>query len=127
MAWAGLELSAADALRHPAFQLRFMIVKSGSVSHRGIRFGSVTGVIETSPVHPTRQVSCRLRRTPGLRMSNDDQAYHREREQHCRAMAKMASDPDVRRRHEELALLHADRAARDDDSLAATSGELSAI
>lgn len=44
-------------------------------------------------------------------MSHNDHAYHREREQHCRAMAELASDPDVRRRHEELASLHAGRAA----------------
>jgi hypothetical protein len=29
-------------------------------------------------------------------------------------MAELASDPDVRRRHEELATLHADQAARYD-------------
>lgn len=45
-------------------------------------------------------------------MSNSDHVYHREREQHCRAMAALARDPDVRRRHEELASLHADRAVR---------------
>ena len=44
-------------------------------------------------------------------MRNEDHNYHREREQHCRAMAELASDPDVRRRHEELASLHANRAA----------------
>jgi hypothetical protein len=44
-------------------------------------------------------------------MSNDDHSYHRERERHCRAMAELASDPAVRRRHEELASLHAGRAA----------------
>jgi hypothetical protein len=44
-------------------------------------------------------------------MSNDNHIYHREREQHCRAMAESATDPDVRRRHEELASLHAGRAA----------------
>jgi hypothetical protein len=44
-------------------------------------------------------------------MSNEIHLYHREREQHCRAMAELASDPDVRRRHEELASLHAGRAA----------------
>jgi hypothetical protein len=44
-------------------------------------------------------------------VSNENQNYHREREQHCRAMAELASDPDVRRRHEELASLHAGRAA----------------
>jgi hypothetical protein len=43
-------------------------------------------------------------------MSYNDQAYHRERERHCRSMAALAADPDVRRRHEELADLHADRA-----------------
>jgi hypothetical protein len=44
-------------------------------------------------------------------MSYDHHNYHREREQHCREMAELANDPDVRRRHEELASLHADRAA----------------
>jgi hypothetical protein len=43
-------------------------------------------------------------------MSIEDHIYHREREQHCRSMAQLASDPDVRRRHEELARLHAGRA-----------------
>jgi hypothetical protein len=37
--------------------------------------------------------------------------YHRIRERHCREMAELALDPDVRRRHEELANLHASRAA----------------
>ena len=44
-------------------------------------------------------------------MSYESHIYHREREQHCRAMAELASDPEVRRRHEELASLHAGRAA----------------
>jgi hypothetical protein len=44
-------------------------------------------------------------------MSLQHQTYHREREQHCREMAELASDPEVRRRHEELASLHAGRAA----------------
>jgi hypothetical protein len=44
-------------------------------------------------------------------MSNEHRNYHRDREQHCRAMAEMARDPEVRRRHEELASLHANRAA----------------
>jgi hypothetical protein len=44
-------------------------------------------------------------------MSNKDRSYHREREQHCRSMAELAADPEVRRRHEELASLHASRAA----------------
>ena len=43
-------------------------------------------------------------------MSHEHHIYHREREQHCREMAQLASDPDVRRRHEELASLHAHRA-----------------
>ena len=45
-------------------------------------------------------------------MSYEDMAYHRQREQHCREMAESALDPDVRRRHEELADLHAGRLAR---------------
>jgi len=45
-------------------------------------------------------------------MSHDDHRYHRNREQHCRSMAELASDPQVRRRHEELAELHAGQAAR---------------
>lgn len=45
-------------------------------------------------------------------MSYDDMAYHREREQQCRELAETASDPDVRRRHEELADLHASRIAQ---------------
>ena len=44
-------------------------------------------------------------------MSHDSHIYHLDREQHCRQMAELASDPDVRRRHEELASLHAGRAA----------------
>lgn len=44
-------------------------------------------------------------------MSYDDHLYHREREQHCRSLAEVADDPDVRRRHEQLAELHAGRAA----------------
>lgn len=44
-------------------------------------------------------------------MSYDDHTYHRDREQHCREMAELASDPEVRRRHEQLASLHAGRAA----------------
>lgn len=43
-------------------------------------------------------------------MSNEHHIYHLERAQHCREMAEHASDPDVRRRHEELASLHAGRA-----------------
>ena len=45
-------------------------------------------------------------------MRDDDLNYHREREQQCRALAEAASDPDVRRRHQELAELHASQAAQ---------------
>jgi hypothetical protein len=44
-------------------------------------------------------------------MSYEHQTYHLEREQHCREMAELAQDPAVRRRHQELASLHARRAA----------------
>jgi hypothetical protein len=47
-------------------------------------------------------------------MSYEHKIYHREREQQCRSLAERASDPDVRRRHEELAKLHASRAAEYD-------------
>ena len=50
-------------------------------------------------------------------MSDDIHRYHRGRERQCREMAVLASDPEVRRRHEELAMLHANRAA-----LSANSG-----
>lgn len=49
-------------------------------------------------------------------MSYEQLAYHREREQRCREMAESATDPDVRRRHEELADLHASRLSEDFDS-----------
>lgn len=48
----------------------------------------------------------------GVAMTDDILAYHRLREQHCREMAEIANDPDIRRRHEELARLHAGRAAQ---------------
>jgi hypothetical protein len=44
-------------------------------------------------------------------MRNEDHMYHRIRERHCREMAELALNPDVRRRHDELANLHASRAA----------------
>ena len=50
-----------------------------------------------------------------LAMSYEDMAYHRQREQQCRDLAETASDPDVRRRHEELADLHASRIAQSTD------------
>jgi hypothetical protein len=45
-----------------------------------------------------------------MTFDDDHQLYHRQREQHCRAQAETAADPDIRRRHEELAALHASRA-----------------
>jgi len=57
-------------------------------------------------------------------MSNETQIYHREREQQCRAVAELADDPEARRRHEELASLHAGRAAQ--YSSIANEGALSA-
>ncbi|GAA3907352.1 hypothetical protein GCM10022276_27250 [Sphingomonas limnosediminicola] len=44
-------------------------------------------------------------------MSYEDHVYHQERARQCQTMAESASDPDVKRRHEELASLHAGRAA----------------
>jgi hypothetical protein len=49
-------------------------------------------------------------------MTYEHLAYHRQREQHCREMAESATDPDVRRRHEQLADLHAGRALGEFDS-----------
>ena len=49
-------------------------------------------------------------------MSYNQMAYHRQREQQCRELAETATDPDVRRRHEELADLHAGRASEYVDS-----------
>lgn len=43
-------------------------------------------------------------------MSEEDLAFHRQREQNCRELAEHATDPEVRRRHEELAKLHAELA-----------------
>jgi hypothetical protein len=45
-------------------------------------------------------------------MGHEDNVYHRERERQCRSMAAMATDPEVRRRHEELAELHARHAGQ---------------
>jgi hypothetical protein len=54
-------------------------------------------------------------------MGFDDHNYHRDRERHCRTMANLASDPEVRRRHQELADLHAGRAVMADLVLKAMS------
>ena len=48
----------------------------------------------------------------GSAMRSDDRLYHQRRERHCRELAERAANPEVRRRHEELAALHAERAAR---------------
>lgn len=55
-------------------------------------------------------------------MSYDKESYHEYRARHCRQMAQSARDPDVRRRHEELAALHASRASH---PAALTSTQLS--
>jgi hypothetical protein len=52
-------------------------------------------------------------------MTVEDISYHRARERHCRELAGLASDPDVRRRHEQLAALHASRVAAIEPPLAA--------
>ena len=49
-------------------------------------------------------------------MSHESQSYHRQRAQQCREMARGARSPDIRRRHEELAHLHASKAAPRADS-----------
>ena len=49
-------------------------------------------------------------------MTFDQMAYHRQRAQQCRELAETSTDPDVRRRHEELADLHEGRASGDGDS-----------
>ena len=56
-------------------------------------------------------------------MNYDNHQYHLERERHCRSLAELASDPDVRRRHVELAELHASRASQS----GVEGGTLSAI
>jgi hypothetical protein len=57
----------------------------------------------------------------GRIMSYENQSYHRQREEQCRSMAEHASDPDVRRRHEELASLHASRASLYDGAASASA------
>ncbi len=54
-------------------------------------------------------------------MTDDDDNYHRERERHCRSMAELTDDPDVRRRHEQLANLHAMRASQSNRASGATA------
>jgi hypothetical protein len=44
-------------------------------------------------------------------MSSTDLAYHRQREQQCRSMGEISFNPEVRRRHEELAGLHTGKIA----------------
>ena len=56
-------------------------------------------------------------------MSNEDHIYHQERAQKCREMAELASDPDVRRRHEELASMHAGRAVQFTGATNAADGQ----
>ena len=40
-------------------------------------------------------------------MSYDEQIYHRQRAEQCRTLAEQAADAEVRRRHQQLAQLHA--------------------
>ena len=47
----------------------------------------------------------------GFVMAHKDFVYHTERAQQCRALAERAEDPEIGRRHAELAELHAERAA----------------
>jgi hypothetical protein len=54
------------------------------------------------------------------RMGYEDRQYHRQREEQCRMMAELARNPDIRRRHEGLAGLHAARAPRGDASAGAS-------
>ena len=63
------------------------------------------------PTGSQHAVACK----PELAMSLEQMAYHRQRAQQCRELAECATDPDVRRRHEELARLHAGRASEDLD------------
>lgn len=49
-------------------------------------------------------------------MSEEDMAFHRQREQDCRELAEHSTNPEVRRRHEELARLHARMASRSFDA-----------
>jgi hypothetical protein len=42
-------------------------------------------------------------------MSEDDLTYHRSRAEHCRQLAQLARDPEVRKRHQQLAELHSGR------------------
>ena len=44
-------------------------------------------------------------------MRTDENAYNEERAAQCRSMAQLAANNEIRRRHEELAALHANRAA----------------
>jgi hypothetical protein len=55
-------------------------------------------------------------------MNAQDQTYHRLREQHCRAMAELASDPEIRRRHQQLASLHASQIDREGHRNSAPTG-----
>ncbi|MDQ3482969.1 MAG: hypothetical protein M3448_06140, partial [Pseudomonadota bacterium] len=44
-------------------------------------------------------------------MSEQSRSYHRQREQQCRELAQSSTHPEIRRRHEELAQLHASAAS----------------
>ena len=55
-------------------------------------------------------------------MSDRDRDFHSERVRQCREMAEQARDPDIRRRHEELAKLHAARLGNSESIEAAVLG-----
>jgi hypothetical protein len=59
-------------------------------------------------------------------MTYDDHLYHVDRERQCRDLADRASDPEIRRRHFELADLHARQAASYKPPLVLNPGRLAA-
>lgn len=56
--------------------------------------------------------------------AENERAFHMERAQHCRKMAGEASDPAVRRLHEQLAEFHEAEAKRQLVELAANEDEI---
>ena len=55
---------------------------------------------------------------------DQERAFHLERAAHCRKMAEEASDPAVRRLHEQLAEFHEAEAKRHLTELAANEDEI---
>ena len=54
--------------------------------------------------------------------AENDRAFHAERAEQCRKMAKDASDPAIRHLHEQLATFHEAEARRDLTAMAANEG-----